>query len=625
MYMKKLLGSSLKKVLTAVFAVLLLIGSVGFKQVYADDKSVKETGIDINDINYDDFSGDLVWRGDAGVYKKDSGKDLTMTQGKEYKATFDLNYYGTDLVAVATAKLISYKLNDPDGHVWVYIDSEGLLRVEWYLASAIVDWTVELYEADDSTAGYNTSKSYLKYFLVGFFDPDESDYLFNPDGRTIYYDDAESNISEVTQTAAEYFKVATGSSGGFVRPHSACDFDGATFVVSIHDSETKFDFKTDTLNWGGLQVPRLYSVSYNIFYDLNDNDGGSTKAQIEAGNPVKYATSPNNVYVTKDPTRQGYKFLGWKEVYLDEEGNETGVSDDWCTVVPAESQGDKKFRAYWEPIQYNVVYDPNKPSTADENPSGNTDPQPDREFDKEYNLSENGFELEGYVWLGWSDEPGEDPVVFGDKDPYENLTDVPGATVTLYAQWRPIEYVIKYDPNKPVDAPTNPTGDMPDDDHRKYDVQYNLSENKFELEGYDWLGWSLEEGVNPVVYDDEDPYKNLVKEDGGVVTLYAQWEPWKYYIDYDPNGGQGEMPEQTFEYWDEKMESLKNTYTRPGYKFAGFDYYYDGVKYHVDTIDDFEEKLKSLGKESKITLIAQWEKLPDPVVAAYAIPTTGVE
>ena len=35
--------------------------------------------------------------------------------------------------------------------------------------------------------------------------------------------------------------------------------------------------------------------------------------------------------------------------------------------------------------------------------------------------------------------------------------------------------------------------------------------------------------------------------------------------------------------------------------------------------------LKELGPNSSITLVAQWRKLPDPIVKYYALPVTGVE
>ena len=73
------------------------------------------------------------------------------------------------------------------------------------------------------------------------------------------------------------------------------------------------------------------------------------------------------------------------------------------------------------------------------------------------------------------------------------------------------------------------------------------------------------------------------------------------------------------------MNSKKNQFTRDGYEFIGFEYTYKGSKYFVTNIKDFNDILKELGPNSSITLVAQWKKLPDPVVKNYNLPVTGVE
>ncbi len=149
-----------------------------------------------------------------------------------------------------------------------------------------------------------------------------------------------------------------------------------------------------------------------------------------------------------------------------------------------------------------------------------------------------------------------------------------------------------------------------------------MSTHLYTREGYDWVGWNTKPGRDGQEYTENEGYRNLTKEDGGVVTMYAQWEPWKYFIDYDPNGGEGDMPMQTFTYEDDSMMSEKNRFTRDGYKFTGFVYSYNGNTKLITDPAEFREMLLALGPNSKITLIAQWEKI---AVKAVAIPVTGVE
>lgn len=604
----------MKRILTALFAAILLLSSLGTSIVFAEGGTVKEEGTTLP-ADYEQKTVTLT--DDGGLYHHSGtyetlGENGNKMQDGPYTAKFAVDYYGTPLTAEVTVALDTYSPVSGNAYCKAYIDSANLLQVGWYrVNNAKVKWDISLYDKDGD--------SYLKYFLIGFMDPDESDYTFAANGRKVFYEDAPSTDGATSLTAATYYLY----NGGFVRSSSATyKFSDAKFVVSVPESETKFTFYTITPDEGALQVPYLYTRNYKITYDLNDATG--TKATPAEGNPDSYASSPNEVTIPNNPSRTGYKFLGWKEVYAD--GTE---SADYTNIIPAEASGDKHFKAYWEVIKYNVDFNTNVPAGTPnieegKTASGTTEAQPARQFDEDYTLSKNGFELEGYKFLGWSLEEGEQSIDFADEASYNNLTDVPDATVTLYAQWEPIEYLIKYDPNKPEGAP-EPTGTMNDDDHRKYDVGYNLTGNAFAIDGYDFLGWSTTAGVHDVEYKDKDPYKNLVNTDGSVVTMYAQWQPWTYTIKYDANGGKGNMPDQIFHNDSTEMRSVDNTFTRDGYRFTGFDYIYQGTKYHLNGTDDFVEKLKALGHYGEVTLVAQWEKIPEPIPTPYIPPVTGIE
>ena len=604
-------GDFMKKLLTIFFVVTLLLTGVGTVRIYAEGKTVEKEG---DELPSDYVQMKVTLQNDGGLYHHDGTYETLGGNGDEmisspYTVLFTVDYFGKPLTAkvVVTLDKETYGPTDPKAYCKAYIDSENLLQVGWYRVNgAKVKWDVDLYD--------EKGNSYLKYFLFGFEDPDESDYLFDTAGRSVYYVDAASTDGATGLTAAQYYMY----NGGFRRSSATVyKFSNAKFIVSIPSTETTFTFYTDTPDEGALQVPFLYSKQYNITYDLNDATG--TKATPAVGNPDHYASSPEAVMIPNDPSRKGYTFLGWKEVY--EDGTE---SANYTRVIPAEATGDKKFKAYWEPYRYNVVYKPNKPATASSDPTGETEPQYMVAFDEEKQLSPNGFALKGYTFKGWTFKEGEQSTVDykGDEN-YVNLTEVPNDTVYLYAQWEPIKYKIHYNPNEPDGAP-KATGTMADDDPRYYDVNYNLTDNAYDIVGYDFLGWSTVEGVNPVEYANKQAYINLVETDGSEVTMYAQWTPWTYTLKYDPNGGTGNMDDQIFKYWDDPMKSKENAFKRDGYRFVEFVYEYDGVKYHLKGIDDFVEKFRALDPYSVITLVAQWEKLPDPVTT-YAIPVTGVE
>lgn len=596
-----------------------------------EDQTVFDVGIKLEEIEYDDFNSSTLPYPSSPVTLKSAGdvtSELDMVAGTTYTSTFDLNYYGTPLVAVVSARLIQkapYKEGGAN-KCTVMIDSDGLFRVSWLESTADVDWKIRIYEADDSELGYNTSKSYLEYFLVGFYDPDESDYIFDTADRTVFYKDADPlPESGIKVSAAKFFKYVDGIKGGFYQSEYTSpqypDFDAAIFTVSVPKGDNVFEFQTHTIDQGSLQIPRLYSRKYEIDYDYNDKEGPTHT--IEDGNPDYYASSPNVVSLTKDPKRTGYDFLYWNN----ETDNKGGTKPS--KIIAAGERGDKLFKAYWDPHKYNVVYDANVPSSAPEGTKaeGSTTPQPDRQFGTQYDLSDNGFTITGYKFLGWTLESGEQTTIdYKTGDKYINLTDVDDVTVTLYAQWEPIVYSVKYDPNNvPFGAP-KPTETMTDQTDLIYNKPYNLNKNLYSLDKFDFLGWNTNPGIQEVTYSDGQGFTNLTAEDGGIVTMYAQWQPWKYFLKYDPNGGLGEMGPQTFYSTDSTMKSLSNAFTREGYTFTGFEFEYKNTKYRIsgNEPEEFIDRLLELGKGGSITLVAQWIKNPDPIVRYYSIPVTGI-
>ena len=616
----RFLQSGLKKLLVVSFAILLGLTVLGAKDVQAESASgtVNAVGVELPD-EYKEVKLELIDDGGiptyTGSYDKMGPSDgIDMAKGVKYTTKYKTVYYGIPLTVETSATLTSDIATSSSRYCKVYLYNNDMLMVAWLdVNNATVDWDIKIYDEN--------GVSYMQYFLFGFVDPDESNYTFDSRGRDVYFQDAKAGDGS-SWTAASYYNFVNGKDGGFYRKtDTVVPFYDAIFAVSLLDEEV-FSFTSTTRVGGSMFIPFLYTLGYDITYELNDTPG--TPATPAEGNPTMYGESPRDVKIENNPSRTGYDFLGWYEVY-----GPDSVSENPVTTIPAGSTGDKVFRAYWKPHKYHVAFNTNVPKGTPNvaegtEATGTTDNQPDRTFDEPYTLSANGFALTGYKFKGWSLKEGEQPVDYNDQASYTNLTDVDDATVDLYAQWDPIEYLIKYNANKPTDAP-EPTGEMADDDHRKYDIGYNLTENAFAIEGYDFLGWSTVEGVHDVEYENKAAYKNLVNTDGTIVTMYAQWKPWTYTIKYDPNGGVGTMPVQTFYNKDTTMPSLKNAFTRDGYKFAGFDYEYKGVKYHLNGTDDFVEKLKVLGHYGEVILVAQWEKLPDPVVAVYRLPVTGVE
>ena len=85
---------------------------------------------------------------------------------------------------------------------------------------------------------------------------------------------------------------------------------------------------------------------------------------------------------------------------------------------------------------------------------------------------------------------------------------------TLSANYEFNSYSVKFDPN-------GGSGTMADQACR-YTVPFKLEECRFTRDGYVFDGWSLSP-QGPAEYADRDDACNLCGENGGCITLYAQW------------------------------------------------------------------------------------------------------
>ncbi len=143
-------------------------------------------------------------------------------------------------------------------------------------------------------------------------------------------------------------------------------------------------------------------------------------------------------------------------------------------------------------------------------------------------LTANAFTRTGYTFKSWNTKADGTGTSYADKASVKNLADKPGNTVTLYAQWTPNTYTVKFDSNGGTGAMANET--------MTYDAAKVLAANAFTNKDYDFIGWNTEKDGSGSFYTGKEDVKNLATS--GTVTLYAQW-------DYNPHvilpnvGGKG--------------------------------------------------------------------------------------
>ena len=129
------------------------------------------------------------------------------------------------------------------------------------------------------------------------------------------------------------------------------------------------------------------------------------------------------------------------------------------------------------------------------------------------------------------------------------------------------QYKVKFDSNKPKGASTSVTGEM-EELSLRYDQKVELP-NSYYLPGYVFQGWNTKADGTGVGYTVGQEVSKLTDKDGDTVTLYAQWFPLSYQVEFDPNGGEGSMEPVTMTF--DKAEQLPAcTLSLQGCRFAGW-------------------------------------------------------
>lgn len=329
------------------------------------------------------------------------------------------------------------------------------------------------------------------------------------------------------------------------------------------------------------------SLGYKVKFHSNGGTGSMGDLTVLYG---KDYTLPANTF-----TMEGYKFKDW----LDK--NRSTTWKDKGTINYTKNQtnnGVVDLYAEWRPIEYDIVYNSNKPAGASGTITGST-ASSHHKYDESKNLTTNGYKLTGWTFTGWKDSDGN---TYSNQQVVKNLTKEDGKKITLYAQWKPNTYTVKYNSNKPSNATAKVAGTTPNSNHT-YDKASNLSSNGYSLTGWAFTGWKDSNGKT---YTDKQSVKNLTTENGATIVLYAQWKPNTYTIHYDGNGAtSGSTPDSNMTY--DKPGTLnkngfkKNNATFIGWKDETGKPYKDG-----QTVSNLTPNDKGVVK-----LIAQWDLAPE--------------
>ena len=175
-----------------------------------------------------------------------------------------------------------------------------------------------------------------------------------------------------------------------------------------------------------------------------------------------------------------------------------------------------------------------------------------------------GFTRTGYTFTGWNTQADGSGRTYMLGELVSDLQPGDNGEVTLYAKWRPNTYTVRFSDN----SGTVTMDDLP----CTYDQEITLPGNTFTRPGYTFIGWRVGGELLP------ESVTNLTAEDGGVVTLKAEWTANTYTVRFDKNAGDatGTMDDQVLTYNSNKQQLSYNRFKRAGYEFAGWNTKPDG-------------------------------------------------
>ena len=427
-----------------------------------------------------------------------------------------------------------------------------------------------------------------------------------------------------TSTALAFSYGGTGYYAGTITLGAAPT--GWTYAYSVNGSAISgntFDISADA----SVTVTRTL-IDYAITYNL----GGGTNA---SGNPTTYTIQSQTITLAA-PTREGYTFGGW---YAN-----SGLTGDAVTTIGGGSTGDVALWAKWTPTQYAIAYNLSGGTNAEGNPTAYTieseaitlgaatktgytfggwyrsaDLSGDAvttigggqtgdvelwakwtanryavsfvgngktggtmynelfTYDEAKALTACAYTRTGYHFTGWNTQADGSGTAYADGEEVLNLTAEPDATLTLYAQWTANTYSVHFEPVIPVN------GTMADQTFTYDQEATALTKNAFSTTTGEWLRWNTERDGSGTSYEDEAEVRNLTDEQGGTVTLYAQWR-LQHRFNYDSNVFRCYNAANTNEvYWAYADETVKVEVIDPTSQYTIYVTAEDGTAITFDT------------------------------------------
>ena len=361
-----------------------------------------------------------------------------------------------------------------------------------------------------------------------------------------------------------------------------------------------------------------YIFSDSFYYYFKSSTGsGTTLFHNNTSSNVSISSYNTKGYITSlpsNPTKEGYTFNGWYDRATS--GNKKSIS----TSIAYSSN--TTYYAHWTANTYTISYNGNGNTGGSTASSTHT-------YDQSKALTANGFTREGYTFAGWTTNADGSGNSYSNGQQVKNLAT--SGTVTLYAKWTANTYTISYNGN-------GNTGGSTASSTHTYNEEKALTANGFTRTGYSFAGWNTNANGSGKFYADKASVKNLSSTNGDTVTLYAQWTPHTYKVNFDSNGGydvrnnasrkisstvatyesnyetqQGGFSQETWTYDDKTSanNSIKNkvqsgSFFWPGHTFLGWATNPDATSPEFSTTKNIDNAAYPGSNGGSRTLYAVW-------------------
>ena len=357
------------------------------------------------------------------------------------------------------------------------------------------------------------------------------------------------------------------------------------------------------------------------------NTGGNFTRTTDAQFQMVYNTS--NYWSLGTASRVGYVFDGfWTDpnggtqvFYGNGYANNNDIQWQWQTDHPAWIyKQDLTVYAHWIPATYTLTANANSGTLQGDNFGGVSD---NASVTVQYGSS-NYYALgtatkPGYTFEGFYTSASGGTKIFDangyctneGKYWYNNIWQYLG-NLKVYAHWKANTYTMSYNAN-------GGSGSM-NTDYITYNTNYKTKSNGFSRIGYRFKGWN--EAANGTGTDWTSrigvTWKWTYPRNA---TLYAQWDPNQYTINYHGNTNTGGSTASSSHTYDRSKALTSNGFTKTGYHFVGWNTRADGKG------TSYKNKQSVINLTSKhndtIDLYAQWEAntytiVYQPVAPSYS-------